>query len=346
MNGTTPALHWLRLLSLIILTIVGLFLAWKIVEPVVPALTLALTLSVLLLPIHSRIERRFGSARAAASLTVALAAALFVVPVALVGQRLITEMLNSASFISSTVNDGAWQKLMVEHPNLEPSLRWFEKQASVPQLLNGLASWLSKAAASFIQISTAQLVAVVVALYVLFYLLRDREKALAGLAAIIPLSDAELADIFARIANTIRGTLYGTVAVAIVQGSLGGLMFWWLGLPTPLFWGIVMGMSALVPVLGAFIIWIPASISLFLIGEGGKALILILWGTFVVGGIDNLLYPILVGNQLSLHTIPTFISLVGGVIVFGPVGLILGPIVLTVTIYLLELWRKQASGIA
>jgi predicted PurR-regulated permease PerM len=99
-----------------------------------------------------------------------------------------------------------------------------------------------------------------------------------------------------------------------------------------------------VPVLGAFIIWIPAAIFLFLAGSEGKALLLTLWGTIVVGGIDNLLYPILVGRQLKMHTVLAFVSLVGGLIVFGPSGLILGPVIVTVTRLLLEIWRNHITA--
>jgi len=106
-------------------------------------------------------------------------------------------------------------------------------------------------------------------------------------------------------------------------------------------WGLVMGMLAVVPVLGAFIIWIPATLLLALEGSLGKALILAVWGGVVVGGIDNLIYPILVGNRLKLHTIPAFMAIVGGLIVFGASGLILGPVTLTVTVVLLEIWRSR-----
>ena len=147
--------------------------------------------------------------------------------------------------------------------------------------------------------------------------------------------------VFSRVGNTVHATIYGTLVVAAIQGTLGGLMFWWLGLPAPVLWGLVMGMLAVVPVLGAFIVWIPAALLLALEGSLGKALILALWGGVVVGGIDNLIYPILVGNRLKLHTIPAFMAIVGGLIVFGASGLILGPVTLTVTVVLLEIWRSR-----
>lgn len=104
-----------------------------------------------------------------------------------------------------------------------------------------------------------------------------------------------------------------------------------------------MALLAVVPVLGAFIVWIPAALFLVLEGNWGKALILALWGMFVVGTVDNLLRPILVGNRLKLHTVLAFMSVVGGLILFGPAGLILGPLALTVTTVLLEIWRGRIA---
>jgi predicted PurR-regulated permease PerM len=110
-------------------------------------------------------------------------------------------------------------------------------------------------------------------LFVLFYLLRDRQTVLDFLRSLVPLSKRETNQVFARVTDTIHATIYGTLVVAMVQGTLGGLMFWWLGLPAPLLWGAVMALLAIVPVLGAFVVWIPAAIFLAASGHWGKALI-------------------------------------------------------------------------
>jgi predicted PurR-regulated permease PerM len=138
-----------------------------------------------------------------------------------------------------------------------------------------------------------------------------------------------------------HATIYGTMTVASIQGFLGGLMFWFLGLSAPLLRGVVMGLLAIIPVLGAFIIWIPAALFLAAEGQWGQAIMLSLWGLIVVGTIDNLLRPILVGQRLQMPTVLAFISVVGGIAVFGPSGLILGPVALTVTMVLLEIWPRR-----
>jgi predicted PurR-regulated permease PerM len=150
--------------------------------------------------------------------------------------------------------------------------------------------------------------------------------------------------LFKRLGDTIHATVFGTVMVAILQGALGGVMFWMLGLPGAVLWGTVMALLAIIPYLGAFIVWMPAAAFLATQGHWWKALILVAWGTIVVGLIDNLIYPILVGNRLRQHTVIAFLAIVGGIAVFGASGLILGPVVVSLTEFLLETWRRRTEG--
>jgi predicted PurR-regulated permease PerM len=121
-------------------------------------------------------------------------------------------------------------------------------------------------------------------------------------------------------------------------------MFWWLDLPAPLIWGVIMALLAIVPVLGAFVVWIPTACVLALDGRWGHAALLIFWGSVVVGSIDNFLYPLLVGNRVKLHTVPALIAIIGGVSLLGASGLIVGPVVMAVTASLLDVWRARVSS--
>lgn len=118
-------------------------------------------------------------------------------------------------------------------------------------------------------------------------------------------------------------------------------MFWLLGLPLPMVWGLVMGLLAIVPVLGAFVVWIPASLFLALDGSWGKAIILAAWGGLIVASIDNLLYPVLVGNRLKLHAIPALVGAIGGIFLFGASGLVLGPAAIVLTWALVEIVKSR-----
>jgi predicted PurR-regulated permease PerM len=159
-------------------------------------------------------------------------------------------------------------------------------------------------------------------------------------AAVVLIKD----EVLTRVGDTIHATIYGMLFCALIQGPLGGLMFWILGLPAPVFWGLVMAVLAVVPYLGSFLIWAPAAVYLVMEGNWVKGLVLVVWGLVIVGLSDNLIYPILVGKRMRLHTLPVLIAIVGGMIVFGAAGVILGPVILAVTDALLEIWRRRTAG--
>ena len=194
---------------------------------------------------------------------------------------------------------------------------------------------------SIVKGSIFQVVEFCITFYLLFFFLRDRNRALELLRSLSPLSNDDMSRLLVRVGDTIYATIYGTLVVSSLQGFLGGMMFWYLELPAPLLWGVVMALLAMLPMVGSLFVWLPAAMFLAVEGNWGKALILVLWGMMVVGTIDNLIRPILVGNRLKLHTALAFVSAVGGLLVFGPAGLVLGPVTLTVTQSLLDVWSKD-----
>ena len=330
-------------LVLIVATAASLYLCYRLALPFLPALAWALALAVLFAPFHRWLESKLKHPSLAAAISVLAVGLIVAVPATFVGQRLIMESARGAEIIKTKVESGEWRRAIEAQPRFAPLADWIEQKVDLPGTVRALATWLTTTAGSIVKGSVVQVIGFCLTFYLLFYFLRDRRAALQSLRSLSPLSQAEINRLFGRVADTIYATVYGTLTVSAVQGLLGGLMFWWLGLPAPLFWGVVMALLAAVPVAGAFVVWIPAALFLALEGNWGKALILTAWGGLVVGTIDNLLRPILVGKRLKLHTLLAFISVVGGLILFGPSGLILGPVALTVTTVLLEIWRQRAG---
>ncbi len=328
-------------LVLMVLTGGGLYFCLRMAAPFLPALAWALALAVLFDPMQRWLEAKVKRPTLAAALCVLVIALVVVVPATFVLDRIIREAADGADSVKTLVVSGAWRQVFEAHPRLASIGRWVEQQFDLPGTAQSAAAWLTGTATAFLRGSLLQLVGLVVTFYVLFYLLRDRTVILQALRALSPLPKPDMDRVFSDVYDTVHATVYGTLAVAAVQGALGGLMFWWLGLPEPLLWGVVMGLLAVVPVLGAFIVWVPAALFLGLEGSVGRALLLTLWGAVVVGGIDNLLYPILVGRRLKLHSVVAFVSIVGGLLVLGPSGLILGPVIFTVTRVLLETWSRR-----
>ena len=324
----------------------GIYLCYRMALPFLPALTWAMALAILFAPLNRWLESKLRRANLAAGVTVLLVALLVVVPTTFMGQRLLQESARGATLVKTQVDSGEWRRALEAQPRLAPAAHWVERQVDLQGTVQTLTSWLTNKAAVLVQDSVVRLIGACLTFYLFFYFLRDRKTALSSLRFLSPLSSTEMDHLFGRVEDTVFATVYGTLAVAAVQGLLGGLMFWWLGLSAPLLWGVVMGLLAVVPVLGAFIVWVPAALFLLLAGSWGKALLLTVWGAVVVGGIDNLLLPILVGNRLKQHTLLALLSVVGGLMVFGASGLILGPVVLTVTTVLLEIWRDHATAAA
>ncbi len=334
--------HDVQTFVLVALTLAGTYVCLRLAAPFLPVLVWALALAILCAPLHRWLETRFGHPGVAAGLCVLTVAIVVIVPGAFIATRVVSEAAAGAEVVQGIIETGGWRRSFEAHPALATAARWVEQQFDLSGIVESASLWLTEAAASFLRGSVLQVVGIVLTFYMFYFFLRDRVVALDSLKSMSPLSAVDTDRLFAGVADTVHATLNGTLVIAVIQGTLGGLMFWWLGLTVPLLWGIVMGLLAVVPVLGAFIIWIPAAIFLFLDGSGGKALVLTLWGGIVVGGIDNLLYPKLVGTRLKMHTVFAFISIIGGLILFGSSGLILGPVLFTVTRLLLEIWGRDA----
>lgn len=339
--GDWGSRNHIHVLELMAATALGIYLCYRMALPFMPPLTWALALAVLFRPVHQWLASRVKHRTLAASLSVLLIGLIVFVPATFMGQRLVSEAMTGADTIRSRVESGDWQRALDAHPRVAPIAQRIVDRIDLPGTISTIGAWLTNTMAAFVRGSVVQVIEVLLTFYLLFYFLRDESAVLVSVRSLSPLSVEEMDTLFSRVGGTVYATVYGTLAVAAVQGTLGGLMFWWLGLPAPLLWGLVMAVLAVVPVLGAFVVWIPATIFLALDGSWGKALLLTVWGGVVVGGIDNVMYPILVGNRLKLHTIPTFMAIVGGLIVFGAPGLILGPVTLTTTVLLLEIWQRR-----
>lgn len=331
-------------LALLAATALALYVCYRLAVPFLPAITWALALAVVAHPIHARISRLVNRPNIAAGLSVAAVAVLVVAPAAFLIQQLVSQASRGAQALRSQAESGQLQAALEGNAYLSRVAGWLGAKPDV----RAAAEWLANSAvpylSSFAGGTLWTLAQLVITFFTLFYLLRDRRAISKAVKSLLPLSQSEADRIFARVGDTVYATVYGTFAVSLAQGILGGLMFWWLGLPAPLLWGVVMFLLSLVPVLGAPVVWIPAALFLALSGGWWKALILAAWGTVVIGSVDNLLYPVLVGDRVRLHTLLVFFSVVGGLMLFGAAGLVLGPAAVVVTEALIEVWRRRTGG--
>ena len=171
------------------------------------------------------------------------------------------------------------------------------------------------------------LIAFFVTLYLAFFLLRDGSALARRIREAIPLDAESKRNLFSKFATVIRATVKGNVVVAAVQGGLGGLAFWYLGVHGAVLWGTLMAFLSLLPAIGAALIWLPVALYLLATGAVWKGVGLILWGTVVIGVIDNVLRPILVGKDIRMPDYMVLISTLGGMAIFGLNGFVIGPVI-------------------
>jgi predicted PurR-regulated permease PerM len=322
-------------------TIGALLLCGALIFPFLAPLTWGLVLAMVFAKPHRSIEIRTRRPNLAAALSVFIVAIIIVAPLLFVTERMVKEVMNGATFLQEQVSSGQWRALVDSHPWMKAVDSWVESTVDLQGLAGKAASWLTNAGAYVVRSSTSQVADVFLAFYFLFFFLKDRRVALETIKTYSPFSDLETQRLFVRIRDTIEATIYGTLVVACLQGGLGGLMFWWLGFPSPMLWAVVMGIVSVIPVVGCSLVWAPAAIFLVLDGRWGEGLLVTGWGALVIGTVDNFVRPLLMGDRLRLHTAPTFISMLGGLQLLGASGLILGPVAVTSTGLLLDFWRRR-----
>ena len=266
-----------------------------------------------------------------------LAPAVFVV------HQVTNDAITSVEGLKNAVGGDGWRRIAERNELVATVVGWIEREVNISQQIEQAAANVLKMAKGFLSGSIYVVTGLLITLFLLFYFFRDQDTIVGGLRKALPLSPRETDDVFRNVSDTIYAIVYGSLFLALVQGTLGGLMFWILGLPSPLLWGAVMAVLAVLPVLGAAIVWVPAAIYLAITGSWEKALILTAWGAIAVGLIDNLLYPLIVKGRLRLHTVPVFISILGGLLAFGAVGLVLGPVVLALAVALGDVWRRRMA---
>ncbi len=187
-----------------------------------------------------------------------------------------------------------------------------------------------------------------VTFFAVFYLLRDGGILLEYVKNLLPIHKKHRAHIFPRLQSTARAVIYGSLVIAVIQGICGGIGFLLFGIPSPLLWGMLMAFFALVPFVGTAIIWLPASIMLIAAGsaEGNpvtvwKGIGLLVYGFFIISGIDNVLKPVLIGDRSGVHPVLILVGVLGGLTVFGVVGFIIGPLVLALFKVFLDIYVHE-----
>ena len=177
----------------------------------------------------------------------------------------------------------------------------------------------------------------------LYCLLRYGEGWVERMATLIPLDSRTTASLFQTVKDSVVANVNGVLAVAAAQGLLLSIGFWFVGLRSPVLWGAVGGVASIIPILGCPLIWVPIVIAFVVNGSYGKALILTVWGALIVGSADNVLRPFVVGARVKQHPLLMALSMIGGTFAFGPLGILLGPLVVSLAIALVQEIQREVA---
>ena len=333
----------LRTLMLVALTAIAIFLCWRMVAPFLPAFAWALALSVAVHPLRSRLMAHLPRTPAAI-LTVFIALGVLAVPGILLVRELIDESTSGIPALRNAIDLSTWRQAAESNRFLQPLLAALarldvEVNDVGREIANRLGGWLTPAFTR----SVWALSQVATFLFAFFFFVKDQESMIEAIQSRLPLTNADSNYLFGRITDAIHAAVYGRVLIGSIQGFLGGMIFLFVGLPAPLFWGAVMAVLSTLPAVGAFLVWAPAAVFLLTQGHWVRALVVVGWGMIVIHPVDNVLYPVLVGAKLGLHPLLLFVAFVGGLLTFGAPGLILGPAVVALTIGLGEIWTRRST---
>ncbi len=329
-------------IALLVITSIFLYIASRILEPFLAPIVWAIALAILVHPVFKQTQRWVKRASIASGMVVFLIGIALATPTVWVSRELIVAALEGLGAVIPTSMHDTWLEVAQKYPRLDALARSLEESLHISDLIREFTTTFGHRTTRLVALCGWSVLESILTLFIVFFLLRDSPSFLEALRALIPLSEHHTSRVFTRVADTIHSTLFGMVSVAAVQGFLGGTLIWWLELPGAIIWGTIMGLLALVPYLGAFVVWIPLAAFLAIKVDWRIAFVTVLWGTFVIGLIDNLLYPYLVGRRMHYHSLIVFFFLLGGVVVFGAAGVVLGPTVLAITDCLIQVWREEA----
>lgn len=318
-----------------ILLVIGILLFFTVamILPYLQFFLLAVLLAFMLMPIHNRLEPRVGSS-IAAGLVVLFATVAVLIPLILVVRLTIGE----ATSLFQDIQDGE-----VDLESMEAEIESVTgMEVDILSQVQGIVATIEVGnVVGVIDAIFHTIIGLMLTLFLLYYFMKDADKLLAWLHETIPLTEKRRDRLFSELDQIMKAVLVGHMLVAVVQGGLAGIGLLVMGVPRPILWTVVMILLSLLPIVGSFLIWGPAALYLFLQGEAVFAVGLVLWGAIVVGVSDDYLRPIIVDRYAEVNPAVILIGVLGGISVFGVMGIFFGPLIIGILRSTIEVFREE-----
>jgi predicted PurR-regulated permease PerM len=338
---------------LLLLAAVSLAFAW-ILRPFFGAVLWGIILAIVFAPLHHRLARGMRQRRSLAALATVLIIVLMVVlPLVLIA----VSLLQQASGVYASLEAGEldygryFQQVFGALPPWAADLLDRVGLTNLGAVMERVSAGLMKAsqflAARALTIGQNTLnfvVSLFIMLYLLFFLLRDGDELFGLVRKAVPLRPEQQHALFEKFTVVVRATIKGNIVVALLQGALGGLIFWFFGIGAPLLWGVLMAFLSLLPAVGTALVWLPVAIYFLVTGALWQGVILIAYGVFVIGLVDNVVRPILVGKDTKMPDYVVLISTLGGIALFGINGFVVGPLIAAMFLAAWSIFSASRSG--
>ncbi len=329
----------------ILLLVIVLVLAFMVAWPLFQTLVAACILAYAFFPVHRRLSRSLKNKTVSALLVTVIVALLIIVPLIFVINSLTNQVLvvlSNSSCTSKTVCT-----VMDFLKGVDPQLPGIKSSGAA--VSERAADFASSLVSSIFATASSVIFSLSILFFILYYLIKDGELIAHNIIDELPLRESHKVEMVEMVNNSLYAIIFGNFVVAIIQGLAALVGFFILGVPNPIFWGFVTFIMALIPVFGAFIVWLPASLIMISDGYFGhdsglivKGIILLIYGIVFISTIDNILKPKLIGDQANIHPLVVLIGVVGGIAAFGLVGIVLGPLVLAMLGIFFKVAKKEA----
>jgi predicted PurR-regulated permease PerM len=316
------------------------YLVWLIAMPFISALALSAIIVTICYPLYERILKRVPKQNktTASLLTTIVVLLLIILPLVLIFSLVAKEMLTFYQHLNSDNGAGLQNAFNLLETKVKTYVPGFHLDAK--QQIQSAGIWLLGNIGTIFASTVSTLFLLTLSILGSFYFFRDGKELMQLLIRVSPLPDHEDEIVFDRMARAVRAVATGTLLLALVQGTIASIGFLIFGLPQPLMWGLLAAMGALMPGIGTAIATVPATIYLFATGQTSMAIGMVLYALFVIGIIDNFVGPYLMGRRNNMHPFIILIAVLGGINLFGPVGFIVGPVIVTLFFVLLEIYNK------
>jgi len=344
-----PSNRFFSMTFLFVLAVLG-YLTYRIMLPFMDVIAWAVVLSILFFPVYVFILKYARLKSLASLITVILIMLVIIGPFTYVAFMLVRELKFLASEMDQN-NMGSVQEIIhavksltiIEKINKYTGIENLMSETAVRESINKIGKVVIEHLSLRLTNIFLSVVDFALVVFSTFFLLKDGPGFLAKVKDYMPFNEAHKERLDAQIRDIIVSTVFGGVVIALVQGTLGGIGFYFSGLGSPVVLGVIMSIMSFVPVLGAFSVWGPASAYLFFQGDYLQGAGLFIFGALVISSVDNILKPLIIGSRTKIHTIIILFSVLGGLKLFGMIGLIMGPLITAVFISVFEIFKSLES---